>query len=135
MRVQSPNLWTTREFHQIPLLTYQYPKVTFVYLFQIKWGFSGGSEGKESAHNAGDLGSIPGSIRSPGEGNGNRLQYSCLGNPMDRGARQTTVHGIAKSQTGLTTSLSFLSFFPGLNKYMKDLKGTKPLLKEKILHL
>ena len=46
-------------------------------------GFPGGSEGKASAYNAGDLGSIPKSVRSPGEGNGNPLQYSCLENPMD----------------------------------------------------
>ena len=49
-------------------------------------GFPGGSDGKESACNAGDPGSIPGSGRSLGEGNGNPLQYSCLENPMDRGA-------------------------------------------------
>ena len=49
-------------------------------------GFPGGSDGKASAYNAGDLGSIPGSERSPGEGNGTPLQYSCLENPMDRGA-------------------------------------------------
>ena len=49
-------------------------------------GFPGGSDGKVSVYNAGDLGSIPGSGRSPGEGNGNPLQYSCLENPMDRGA-------------------------------------------------
>ena len=61
--------------------------------------FPGGSEGKVSACSAGDLGSIPGSGRSPGEGNGNPLQYSCLENPMDGGAWQTTVHGIAKSRT------------------------------------
>ena len=48
-------------------------------------GFPGGSDGKASAYNAGDLGSIPGLGRSPGEGNGNPLQYSCLKNPMDRG--------------------------------------------------
>ena len=47
--------------------------------------FPGGSDGKASAYNAGDLGSIPGLGRSPGEGNGNPLQYSCLENPMDRG--------------------------------------------------
>ena len=52
-----------------------------------------------SAWNAGDLGSIPGLGRSPGEGNGNPLQYSCLENPMDGGAWWTTVHGVAKSQT------------------------------------
>ena len=50
--------------------------------------------GKGSASNAGDRGSIPGAGRSPGEGNGNPLQYSCLGNPMDRGAWRATVHGI-----------------------------------------
>ena len=54
-------------------------------------GFPGGSESKESACNAGDLGSIPGSGRSPREDNGNPLQYSCLKNPMDRGAWQATV--------------------------------------------
>ena len=53
--------------------------------------FPGGSDGKESAYNARDLGSIPGSGRSPGEGNGNPLQYSCLGNVMDRGAWQAAV--------------------------------------------
>ena len=50
-----------------------------------KVGFPGGSDSKESAYNAGDLGSIPGLGKFPGEGNGNPLQYSCLGNPMDRG--------------------------------------------------
>ena len=64
-------------------------------------GFPGGSDGKESACSAGDEGSIPGSGRSPGEGNDNPLQYSCLGNPMNRGAWQATVHGVAKSQTPL----------------------------------
>ena len=56
-------------------------------------GFPGGSDGKESACSAGDQGSIPGSRRSPGEGNGNLLQCSCLENPMDRGAWGATVHG------------------------------------------
>ena len=50
------------------------------------WGFPVGSKSKESASNAGGLGSIPGSGRPPGEGNGHPLQYSCLENPMDRGA-------------------------------------------------
>ena len=62
-------------------------------------GFPGGSDGKESACNAGDLGSIPGLGRSPTEGNGNPLQYACLKNPMDRLAWRATVHGVAKSQT------------------------------------
>ena len=57
---------------------------------------------KASSCNAGDLGSIPESGRSPGEGNGNPLQYSCLENPMDRGAWRATVHGAAKSQTQLS---------------------------------
>ena len=61
--------------------------------------FPGGSEVKASACNAGDLGSIPGSERSSGEGNGNPLQYSCLENPMDGGAWWATVHGVAKSRT------------------------------------
>ena len=61
--------------------------------------FPDGSDGKASVYNAGDLGLIPGSGRSPGEGNGNPLQYYCLENPMDRGAWQATVHGVAKSQT------------------------------------
>jgi len=58
--------------------------------------------GKESACNAGDLGLIPGSGRSSGEGNGNPLQYSCLKNPMDGGAWWATVHGVAKSWTQLS---------------------------------
>ena len=62
-----------------------------------KLDFPGGSVGKESPHNAGDQGSILGSERSPEERNGNPLQYSCLGNTMDRGAWQITVHEIAES--------------------------------------
>ena len=62
-------------------------------------GFPGGSVGKESACNVGDLGSIPGLRRSPGGGSDNPLQYSCLENPMDRGARQATVRVVAKNWT------------------------------------
>ena len=65
-------------------------------------GFPGGSEVKASACNAGNPGSIPGSGRSPGEGNGNPLQYSCLENPMDRGAWWAIVHRVAKSRTRLS---------------------------------
>ena len=61
--------------------------------------FPGGSEGKESACNVEDVGLIPGSGRSPGEGNGNALQDLCLENPLDRGAWWATVHGVTKSQT------------------------------------
>ena len=59
-------------------------------------GFPGASGGKESAYGVGDTGSIPGLRRSPGEGNGNPLQYSCLENSMDRGAWPATVHGVIK---------------------------------------
>ena len=65
-------------------------------------GFTGGSDSKESACNAGDLGSISGSGRSPGEGKGNPFQYSCLENPMDREAWWATIHGVAMSRTRLT---------------------------------
>ena len=63
------------------------------------WDFPSGSDGKASGYNAGDLSSIPGLGSSPGEGNDNPLQYSCLENPMDGGAQYTTVHGVAKSRT------------------------------------
>ena len=61
-------------------------------------GFPGGLVVKNPPANAGGAGLIPGWERSPGEGNGNPLQYSCLRNPMDRGARQATVHGVTKSR-------------------------------------
>jgi len=63
--------------------------------------FPGGSDGKKSACHAGDLGLIPRSGRSPGEGNGYPLQYSCLENSMDRGAWWATVHGVTKNWTWL----------------------------------
>ena len=63
----------------------------------LSWDFPGGSDGKESAYNAGDLGSIPGWGRSPGEGNGNLLQYSRLKNSVNRGDWWATVHRVAKS--------------------------------------
>ena len=63
------------------------------------FGFPGGSDGKESASNEGDLGSSPGLGRSPGEENGYPLQYGCLENSTDRGAWWTTVHGVAKLDT------------------------------------
>ena len=65
----------------------------------IKSGFLSGAEVQSLPANAGDEGSIPGSGRSPGEGNGNPLQYSSLGNPMVRGAWRATVHGIAATTT------------------------------------
>ena len=66
--------------------------------------FPGSSDGKEYACNAGDWRSIPGSGRSPREGNDTPLQYSCLGNPMDRGAWWAIVHGVTKSWTGPSDS-------------------------------
>ena len=66
------------------------------------WGFPGGTVVKNMPANAGDtrdMGSMPGSGRSPGGGNGTPLQYSCLGNPMDRGTWRAIVHGVTKSQT------------------------------------
>ena len=67
-----------------------------IMFYHIDGGFPPSSVGKESACNAGDMGSIPGSGRSPGEGNDNPLQYSCLENPMDRGPLWATVHGVAR---------------------------------------
>ena len=84
---------TARRWHQysVHLLRVSGPKVP------------GGPDSKEAASKLGDPGSVPGSGRSPGEGNGNLPQNSCLENPMDRGAWQATVHGAAKSQTRLYT--------------------------------
>ena len=72
-------------------------------------GFPGGSDGKASACNMGHLGSIPGSGRSSGEGTGTPLQYPCRENPMDGGAWEAIVHGLAKSRTRLS-DFTFLSF-------------------------
>ena len=72
-------------------------------------GFPGGSNSKESVCSAGDLGSTPGSERFPREGNGYSLRYSCLENPMDRGAWWATVHGVEKSQTRLSDSAHHMS--------------------------
>ena len=76
--------------------------VHLVWIKPLPWGFPGGSDSKESACNKGDWDSIPGSGRSPAEGNGNPLQYSSLENSMDRGAWQGIVDGVIKSQTQLS---------------------------------
>ena len=74
-----------------------------------QWDFPGGSVVKSRACNAGDLGLIPGSERSPGEGNGNPLQYSCLENSMDRGAWLATIHLVRGVRHDLATVLLLLS--------------------------
>ena len=91
--------------------------------------FPGGSDGKVSACNVGDPGSIPGLGRSPGGGNGNPLQYSCLENPMDGGAWQATVHGVAKSRTRLS------DFTHKLSKGHSGKSDHFPNNKFKVLHL
>ena len=73
--------------------------VSTIYVRVGIYGFPIGSDGKESVHNAGDPVSVPGSGRSPGEGNGYPLQDSCLENSMDSGAWQATIHGVTKSKT------------------------------------
>ena len=82
-------------------------------------GFAGGSEGKESTCTEGDLCSIPGFEISPGEGNGNLLQYSCLENFMEGGAWWATVHGVPKSQTQLSLSTPFI-FLPSPGADIED---------------
>ena len=79
--------------------------------------FPGGSEGKASACNAGDQGSIPGLGRYPGEGNENPFQYSCLENPMDGGAWEAAVHGVAEGRTRLS-EFTFTFHFHALEKEM-----------------
>ena len=82
------------------LRLYGHPSFNLLPSFNhVLYGFPGGSDGKASTCNAGDLDSIPGSGGSPGEGNGNPLKYSCLENLIDRGAWWGTVHGVTKSQT------------------------------------
>ena len=90
---------------------------------RIKWlkGFPGGSDGK--ACSAGGLGSIPGLGRSPGEGNGNPLQYSCLVNRMDGGAWWATVHGVAKSRTRLHFHFKWLNTYRSPRTGQAHIKG------------
>ena len=74
----------------------------YIYIFIYLWGFPGGSNDKESTSNAGDLASVSGPGRAPGEENGYPLQYSCLDNSMNRGAWRAMVHGVTKSWTRLS---------------------------------
>ena len=78
----------------------------------------GGSDGKESAYNAGDPGSIPRLGRFPGEGNGNPFQHSCLENSMDTVAWQATVHGVAESET--TEPLTTLTTMMTINRIFRE---------------
>ena len=87
-----------KSFILVPLSDYL---VLDLPLHLLIWGFPGGSDGIKSASKAGDLSSIPGLGRSPEEGSGNPLQYSCLENSMDREAWRAIVHGVSKSRTGL----------------------------------
>ena len=87
-------------------------------------GFSGDSDGKQSVCNAEEPGSIPGSGRSPGEGNGNPLQYSCLENSMDRRAWWATVHGVAKNWTQLRDFHLTLYQLNFVQKYVKTATNT-----------
>ena len=86
-------------FSELPGLASTFPSV--LTMSSIFWSFPGGSHSKASAYNVGDQGSIPGSGRSPGEGNGNTLKHSCLENAIDRGAWWATVHEVAESWTQL----------------------------------
>ena len=93
-------------------MTRELPRIVYILFilnacYYLSLGFPGGPVIKNLSANAGDTGSIPGSGRSPGGGNGNPLEYSCLGNPMDRGAWLATVHGVTKSQTNLPTKRQF----------------------------
>ena len=96
-------------------------------------GFPGGSDGKESACKAGDPGSILGLGRCPGEGHGNPLQYSCLENPMDRGAWWDTVYEVARAGHDLETKLLLL---PRSLAFVLDRKKSTPLQEQsRMTHL
>ena len=96
----------------------EYKLPIYPYLWNVR-DFPGGSDGKASVYNAGDRGLSPGLGRSPGEENGNPLQYCCLENPMDREAWYATVYGVAKSRTQLSdfTSLHGMWSQVGLRKH------------------
>ena len=104
LQVSLPNLPTFRFINS--LFVNKHILLAYFFFAVYSWSytdlFPGRSDGKAPANNAGDPGSIPDLGRSPGERNGNPLQYSCLENPMYRGAGWATVHGVEKSQTRLS---------------------------------
>ena len=93
-------VWAIRETKYKCFIQLQYWVITIHLLQQLAFPY--GSDSKASAYSLGDLGSVPGLGRSPGEGNGNPLQYFCLENSTDRGAWWATVHGVAESGTRLS---------------------------------
>ena len=108
---------------------YLYLSIYNLFIYNLLFIFPGGSDGKESACNAGDLGLIPGLERSPGEGNGNPLQYSCLEHFTDRGAWWTTVHGVAKSWTQGSNSCFHFHFLCTYLSSIYNLLYIRPLAK------
>ena len=92
-------LYYTRNYIQCFVIIYNGKESEKVCMYMYIWGFPGGSDSKASARNMVDPSLTPGSGISPGEGNGNSLQYSCLENSMDRGAWQAIVHGVKRSWT------------------------------------
>ena len=93
-----------------------------------KFGLPGGSDGKASVYNARDLGSISGSGRSTGEENGSPLQHYCLENPMDRGAWQAAVYGVAQSQIRLSDFTSIHCIGKGSNQYLSKFQMHIPII-------
>ena len=106
---------------------YSIPLVYMSVFMPVPQWFPGGSDGKASAYNVGDLGLIPGWGRSPGEGNGTPLQYSCLENPMDRGARRALVLEAPKIRTRLSneTTATILMLLNPKHTYDMKLKSQK----------
>ena len=95
----------------------------------MKKAFLGSSDGKASAYNVGDPGSIPGSGRSPGEGNSNPLQYSCLENSIHQGACRATVYGVAKSWTQLSDFTFTFTLYTGASLVAQMVKNL-PTMRE-----
>ena len=107
------------------IIIYTLPFIYTIYKYQHI--FTGGSDGKESACNAGYPGLIPVSGRFPGGGHSNPLQYSCLENPMDRRAWWATVHGVAKSQTQLSKKHNILHILLYIH-YINNIKSIIQIL-------